>query len=260
MSNSQDNLPPAFGILDFDAEHGLFYIDTSKDHTCRLILIGRTERGYPRRELSVIPGGLWKQIATAVQNELRRGMDPEECGKTAPTFRLGDNALSPLVMRELAVLLWALMEDDDGTHVDALVAGWRQLAREERWWLYARASSPEQRFGEGWRRALFYALSDPADTRTAPRLLDIVEAASGSKKNSGASQNGLHRTQKTTQKSAKSAPKKNQTKTKRKAAKSVKVKKVAKGKKAQPSKSRVKKASPGKRQTKKKVSSPRKRK
>jgi hypothetical protein len=39
-----------------------------------------------------------------------------------------------LITRELSVLLWSLMEDGEGTHMDALLAGWRQLAREERWW------------------------------------------------------------------------------------------------------------------------------
>ena len=203
MNNSQNTLPSAFGVVDFDAEHGLFYIDTMRGHTCWLTLVGRTERGYPRRELATIPGVLWKHVRTAVQNELVRGMDPEEQGPKPPTFKSGDNGLSPLVARELAVLLWSLMEDDEGTHLDALVAGWRQLAREERWWLYARASNPAQRMGQGWRRALYYALTDPADTRTAPRLLDIAEAASGSKKNSGAKQIGSIGTPRKKRKAAK---------------------------------------------------------
>jgi len=42
------------------------------------------------------------------------------------------------------------MEDGEGTHIDGLLNEWRQLAREERWWLYARASNPSQR--QGWRR------------------------------------------------------------------------------------------------------------
>lgn len=211
MNASPKKLPPAFGVVDYDAEHGLFYIDTGRGHTCRLTLVGRTERGYPRRELATIPGGLWKEIANAVQTELIRVMDHEEQGEQPPKFSRGDNGLSPLIARELAVLLWALMEDGSGTHMDALVAGWRQLAREERWWLYARASSPAQRIGEGWRRALYYALSDPADTRTVPRLLDIVEAASGSKKNSGAKQIGSDGTSKASRYSAKKSRRKQAT-------------------------------------------------
>jgi hypothetical protein len=185
MSDPRDSLPPAFGLVDTDgAEHGLFSIETWSGGTCRLTLVARTERGYPRRELASIPAAVWKQVALAAQKELLRGMVPEEQGPKTSTLKTGDNALSPLIARELAVLLWSLMEDGDGTHIDALLAGWRQLAREERWWLFARASNPTQRQGQGWRRALYFALTDPADTRTAPRLLEIMEAATGQKKTS----------------------------------------------------------------------------
>lgn len=175
---------PPFGLVDLEAEHGIFYIDTAHGSTCRLTLVARTERGYPRRELANIPGAVWKMLGPAVQKELVRGLDAAEQGPKPPFLRHSNNALSPLITRELAVLLWSLMEDGEGTHIDALLNGWRQLAREERWWLYARASNPSQRQGHGWRRALYYALTDPADTRTAPRLLEIMEAAAAQKKTS----------------------------------------------------------------------------
>lgn len=208
MTDSSDI--PAFGIVDPDGEHGILSIESGAGASCRLTLVARTERGYPRHELAAIPLATWRQLATAVQKELLRGMDPEETGPKTPAFRTGDQALSPLVTRELAVLLWSLMEDGEGTHVDALLAGWRQLAREERWWLYARASNPTQRQGRGWRRALYYALTDPADTRTAPRLLEIMEAASAQKKTSAPKRkvsyrDGL-RKKRATRKAAKKTP------------------------------------------------------
>ena len=183
MLEPLDPQTPAFGVVDLQAEHGLLYLDTAPGTTCRLTLVARTERGYPRRELATIPGVVWRHLAAAVQKELLRGMDPSEQGEKPPFLRHGDNALSPLILREVAVLFWSLMEDGEGTHIDALLTGWRQLAREERWWLYARASNPSQRQGQGWRRALYFALTDPADTRTAPRLLEIMEAATAQKKN-----------------------------------------------------------------------------
>lgn len=193
---------PTFGAVDLDGEHGLLVFEDVPRGSCRLILVARTERGYPRRELASIPLPTWRLVATVAQRELVRGMDPEEIGGIEPKFRPAkptgsqttdcdqanshdasrELALSPLVTRELAVLFWALMEDGEGTHIEALLAGWRQLAREERWWLFARASNPSQRLGSGWRRALFFALTDPADTRTAPRLLEIMESASAQKK------------------------------------------------------------------------------
>jgi hypothetical protein len=181
--NAPPNIP-AFGIVDPDGEHGVFSVETGTGASCRLTLVARTERGYPRRELAVVPAAVWRQVAGVVQREILRGMDPEETGPKAPTFHTGEQILSPLVSRELALILWALMEDGEGTHIEALLAGWRQLAREERWWLYARASNPSQSQGHGWRRALYYALTDPADTRNSPRLLEIMETASAQKKTS----------------------------------------------------------------------------
>lgn len=181
---------PAFGIVDQNAEHGVLSVEPSGP--CRLTLVARTERGYPRRELAAIPLPTWRAISSVVQRELQRVMDPEEVGPKAPSFRSGPQALSPLITRELAVLFWSLMEDGEGTHIQTLLAGWRQLAREERWWLYARASNPAQKLGHGWRRALFFALTDPADTRTAPRLLEIMEAASAQKKSSALPRTPVH--------------------------------------------------------------------
>lgn len=204
------NDPPIFpfGVLDLEAEHGVLYLDTTHGTICRLTLVARTERGYSRRELASIPGVVWKRIATAVQKELVRGMDTTEQGPKPPFLRHGDNALGPLILREAAVLFWSLMEDGEGTHIEALLNGWRQLAREERWWLYARASNPSQRQGQGWRRALYFALTDPADTRTAPRLLEIMEAATAQKKTSPISTPVSYRkalrTQRTNQRSLRS--------------------------------------------------------
>lgn len=172
MKNTPHPLPSLFGVVDLTGEHGLFSIDFSG--RCKLTLLERTERGYPRRELATIPGEVWKIVQISVQNEFVRVMDDEEQGEKSPSFHTGDNALSPLITRELAVLLWAFMEDAGETHVEALVTGWRHLAREERWWLYARASNPAQQKGVGWRRALYYALSDPTETRT-PQVMELVE-------------------------------------------------------------------------------------
>lgn len=169
MKKTEPQPPNTFGDVDTNAEHGIFVVGDGRGRSCQLTLIGHTERGYPRRELASIPGKVWKEIAVPVQNELVRGMEGRGDSKAGPKLVAGENALSPLMVRELAVLLWALMEDEDDTHTDAILAGWKQLACEERWWLYARASSPAQQQGRGWRRALFFALNDPADTRTMVR-------------------------------------------------------------------------------------------
>jgi hypothetical protein len=94
-------------------------------------------------------------------------MGETERMRKAPTIKAGSNRLSPLLGRELAVLLWALMEDGANEHVEAILHGWRELAREERWWLFVKGSAPKQRTGLGWRRALYHGLSEPTDSRAA---------------------------------------------------------------------------------------------
>jgi hypothetical protein len=178
--STQEELP-SFGSVDQDREHGILSVETG-DGTCRLTLLERNERGFPRRELAWLPAAVWREVATDAQRELLRGMDELEKGAREAKFHTGDQALSPLVSRELAILFWALMEDGEATHTELLLAGWRQLAREERWWLYSRASNPSQALGRGWRRALFFALAEPGDMRSAPRLMEIVESAAAQKK------------------------------------------------------------------------------
>ncbi|HBJ34239.1 MAG TPA: hypothetical protein DDZ51_05625 [Planctomycetaceae bacterium] len=181
MNNTSNEPPAPFGDVDTDIEHGIFVVDIRQGRQCQLTLIGRTERGYPRTELATVSSNLWNEIGSAVEQELIRGMQDRVQEKTkqkapTPKLRSGANALSTLITRELAVLLWALMEDETGDRTDALFAGWKQLASEERWWLYARASSPSQRVGQGWRHALLFALDDPAETRTSAGSIEVEES------------------------------------------------------------------------------------
>ena len=154
-----------FGVV---AEHGdsfEFHIDTAAGGLCRLIGVVQTERGPHRNELADIAGTLWRKISVRVVRELVQDMNEDERTKAAPSFKTGGNRLSPLVGRELALLLWSLQEEGAEAQLEAILNGWRELAREERWWLYAKAAAPGQRTGSGWRRALFHALSESTETR-----------------------------------------------------------------------------------------------
>jgi len=156
---------------DFGAvpEHGdsfEFFIDRTAGGRCHLVGVVQTERGPRRSELADIPGALWRRISVRVVRELGQDMhDEERTGTKAPNLKTGANRLSPMVGRELAVLLWALQEEGATQQLEAILHGWRELAREERWWLFAKAAAPGQRTGIGWRRALFHALSEVTDTR-----------------------------------------------------------------------------------------------
>jgi hypothetical protein len=201
--NATEELP-AFGAVDQEREHGIMTVESGH---CSLTLLERNERGFPRRELARLPAAVWSEVAGDAQRELLRGMDELEKGASDPRFRSGAQALSPLLLRELAILFWALMEDSELSHTEVLLAGWRQLAREERWWLYSRASNPSQALGRGWRRALFFALAEPGDMRSAPRLLEIVESVAAQKKSPIAKPVSYRQKSSTPRKSAQRLPK-----------------------------------------------------
>ncbi|MER2626391.1 MAG: DUF3780 domain-containing protein [Accumulibacter sp.] len=167
LGNSTE--PHDFGIV---AEHGdsfEFLIDGSAGAHCRLVSVVQTERGPRRTELAEISGTTWRKLSARAVRELAQDMNADELeGKKAPSLKTGTNRLSPLVGRELALLLWALQEDGAPDQLEAILHGWRELAREERWWLYAKAAAHGQQTGTGWRRALFHALSESTESRASP--------------------------------------------------------------------------------------------
>lgn len=174
MSDVVGNPSGNLGLHDFGivAEHGdsfEFHIDGAAGETCRLVSVVQTERGPRRTALAEISGTTWRKISARVVRELAQAMNESEIeSKKAPSLKSGANRLSPLVGRELALLLWALQEDGALVQLEAMLHGWRELAREERWWLYAKAAAPGQQLGRGWRRALFHALSESTESRTTP--------------------------------------------------------------------------------------------
>lgn len=156
-----------FGVVDERGDVFEFHHGTGQDALCCLAAVVQTERGPKHIEMAVIPVALWRQVSIRVVRELAVGMGETERMRKAPTMQTGSNRLSPLLGRELAVLLWALMEDGAKEHAEAILHGWRELAREERWWLFIKGAAPGQGTGLGWRRALYHGLSEPADSRAA---------------------------------------------------------------------------------------------
>lgn len=167
------SLPDESDIHDFGvvAEHGdsfEFHIDGASGERCQLVAVVQTERGPRRTDLADIEGTTWRKISARAVRELAQDMGESELtGKKAPTLKTGANRLSSLVGRELALLLWAIQEEGAVEQLEAILHGWRELAREERWWLYAKAAAPGQRSGTGWRRGLFHALSELPESRSA---------------------------------------------------------------------------------------------
>lgn len=155
-----------FGVVDEKGDYFEFRLQDTIIGEWRLDEVIQTERGPRRSELAAIPASVWGEISERVIRELAAGMGDMERTKKLPTMKPGKNRLSPLIGRELAVLLWALMEIPPEGNTEAILHGWRELAREERWWLFTKGAAPGQKTGSGWRLALFHALSEVKDSRT----------------------------------------------------------------------------------------------
>jgi hypothetical protein len=64
--------------------------------------------------------------------------------------------------KELCVLMWAAEHASDD-QLEAICSTWTALRPEERWWLYAMTAAQgglAEDSQRGWRKALYYALSD----------------------------------------------------------------------------------------------------
>ncbi|MDR5794498.1 DUF3780 domain-containing protein [Caballeronia sp. LZ008] len=157
-----------FGVVPEHGDSFEFWIDSAAGGVCRLVAVDQTERGARRSEIAEISGALWRKVGVRAARELAQAMSDNERSRAAPKLKSGANRLSPLVGRELALLLWALHEEGAEDQHEAILHGWRELAREERWWLFGKAAAPGQHTGTGWRRALFHALSEAQESRAEP--------------------------------------------------------------------------------------------
>jgi len=171
-----------FGVVEDKGDFYEFHWSDAAAEECSLAGVIQTERGPRRTELAIISTRAWTLVSDRTIRELVDGMGDTERTKKIPILKIGINRLSPLIGRELAVLLWALMETASDSNIEAILHGWRELAREERWWLYAKGAAPGQRTGAGWRLALFHALSEMTDSRSAePVTHEKKKTGSGSR-------------------------------------------------------------------------------
>jgi hypothetical protein len=119
------------------------------------------DAGTPRDEERVIlPRAVWSGIADIARREFN---DRLKVAKI-PTGRwhTGANLVEWVLGKELCVLAWAA-ETANAEQLPVICSKWAALRPEERWWLFAmtvaEAGLPQDT-KRGWRRALFFALSD----------------------------------------------------------------------------------------------------
>jgi hypothetical protein len=133
------------------------------------------EGGAPREEeRALLPRPIWSAIADAARREFN---DRLKAAKVRTgRWHTGDNLVDRLLGKELCVLAWAAETAND-EQLPVICSKWAALRPEERWWLFAmtvaEAGLPEDT-QRGWRRALFFALSDgekPQGRKPRPRAV-----------------------------------------------------------------------------------------
>jgi uncharacterized protein DUF3780 len=117
--------------------------------------------GIPRDEERVIVARtIWSSIAEVARRDFN---DRLRAAKVATgRWHTGTNLVDRLLGKELCVLAWA-GETASDEQLPVICSKWAALRPEERWWLFAmtvaEAGLPEDT-QRGWRRALYFALSD----------------------------------------------------------------------------------------------------
>jgi hypothetical protein len=171
--------------LDFGApaEFGahLFRIEIPASRNASVIIIEDygyrgQEGGIPREEDRVILKRLvWSAIADIARREFNDRLKAAKI--PAGRWHSGSNLVDRLLGKELCVLAWAA-ETANEEQIPVICNKWAALRPEERWWLFAmtvaEAGLPEDT-QRGWRRALFFALSDgekPAPDRPRRRPVE----------------------------------------------------------------------------------------
>jgi len=119
------------------------------------------EGGVPRdEERAILPRSVWSGIADTARREFN---DRLRAAKVSTgRWHAGANLVDRLLGKELCVLAWAA-ETATSDQISVICNKWAALRAEERWWLFsmtvAEAGLPDDA-QRGWRRALFFALSD----------------------------------------------------------------------------------------------------
>jgi Protein of unknown function (DUF3780) len=135
------------------------------------------EGGVPiGEERVVLKRATWSAIADISRREFNDRLKAARI--LTGRWHTGINLVEHLLGKELCILAWAVETASDD-QIPVICSKWAALRPEERWWLFtmtvaeAGLSDDTQR---GWRRALFYALSDgekPAPDRKRLRPVEL---------------------------------------------------------------------------------------
>lgn len=119
------------------------------------------QRGLPEEEVRVILNrAIWSEISEAARRDFNERLKARKL--TTSRWKVGVNLLDRFLGKELCVLAWAA-ERAMPEQCPVICTKWAALRPEERWWLFSTTAAEgglAQDRERGWRKALFYALSD----------------------------------------------------------------------------------------------------
>ncbi len=134
--------------------------------------------GTPERIIRAqLDRALWTPLADISRRDFNARLRATK--STPGTWKPQENLLDRMLGKELAVLMWAA-EPASSEQITTICEKWSALRPEERWWLYAMSSAEAggvEDQNRGWRRALFYALSDGGGKSTMSSKVPEVEIA-----------------------------------------------------------------------------------
>jgi len=119
------------------------------------------ENGLPYEEpRAVVPHITWTVISSTARSDFNERLKAQK--QVTGRWKVGKTLVDRLLGKELCVLAWA-SEKATSEQLPIICARWAALRPEERWWLFsmtvAEAGLPEDS-DSGWRKALYFALSD----------------------------------------------------------------------------------------------------
>jgi Protein of unknown function (DUF3780) len=153
-----------FGAPAADGEH-MFHVEVPASRKDPVLIVEDfgfrgQDAGLQDEPRAVVKRANWLAIADAARRDFNERLKAAE----HPTGRwhTGSNLVERLLGKELCVLAWAT-ETASADETLIICSKWAALRPEERWWLFsmtvAEAGLPQDT-KRGWRRALYYALSD----------------------------------------------------------------------------------------------------
>lgn len=155
-----------FGAIDEFGAH-IFKVDIPNDQKSDVLIIEDYglrggDNGVPLREDRVaLPRRFWSAIAETARKDFAARLKARKL--TSSRWTTGVNKVDRMLGKELCILAWAVEHAKNVDECKAIAARWAAFRPEERWWLFSQVSADAgltEDTERGWRKALYYAMSD----------------------------------------------------------------------------------------------------